>query len=355
MAIQKITVEEFLVLAKQYPVLDVRSPGEYTHAHIPGAYSFPLFTDEERKVVGTAYKQQSREVAIKIGLDYFGVKMRKMVEEVESIVVSHKPITTKTEEHSSSKTVLVHCWRGGMRSAGVAWVLDLYGFKVYTLVGGYKVFRHWVLEQFEKTYSFNVLGGYTGSGKTPVLEAMLKKGENVIDLEGLAHHKGSAFGALGMPKQPRQEMFENKLSLKLYDAAQQQKPIWVEDESQRIGEVNIPINLWRQMRAQTLYFLDIPFEERLKHITTEYGKQEKEKLVNAIIRIKKRLGGLEAKEAVGALIEDRTEDSFRILLSYYDKQYLKAMHNREGLEALLQKIPCVSVHESNMNQLLQPH
>ena len=195
---------------------------------------------------------------------------------------------------------------------------------------------------------------YTGSGKTPVLEAMLKKGENVIDLEGLAHHKGSAFGALGMPKQPRQEMFENKLSLKLYDAAQQQKPIWVEDESQRIGEVNIPINLWRQMRAQTLYFLDIPFEERLKHITAEYGKQEKEKLVNAIIRIKKRLGGLEAKEAVGALIEDRTEDSFRILLSYYDKQYLKAMHNREGLEALLQKIPCVSVHESNMNQLLQP-
>lgn len=352
MAIQKITVEEFLTLAKQHPVLDVRSPGEYTHAHIPGAYSFPLFIDEERKVVGTAYKQQSREVAIKIGLDYFGVKMRKMVEEAESIARSHKPVVKP--EPDNTKTILVHCWRGGMRSAGVAWLLDLYGFKVYTLVGGYKVFRHWVLEQFEKQYSFNVLGGYTGSGKTPVLEAMLKKGENVIDLEGLAHHKGSAFGALGMPKQPRQEMFENKLALKLSAAVQQQKPIWVEDESQRIGEVNIPINLWRQMRAQTLYFLDIPFEERLRHIAAEYGKQEKEKLVNAIIRIKKRLGGLEAKEAIGALIEDRIEDAFRILLSYYDKQYLKAMHNREGLEALLQKIPCVSVHESNMNQLLQP-
>lgn len=242
-----------------------------------------------------------------------------------------------------------------MRSAAVAWLLDLYGFNVYTLIGGYKLFRKWVLEQFEKPYSFNVLGGYTGSGKTYVLEAMLKKGENVIDLEGLAHHKGSAFGSLGMPKQPSQEMFENKLSLKLFAAAQLQKPVWLEDESQRIGEVNIPINLWRQMRAQTLYFLDIPFEERLKHITAEYGKQEKEKLVNAIIRIKKRLGGLETKEAIGALVEDRTEDSFRILLTYYDKQYLKAMHNREGLEALLQKIPCVSVHESNMNQLLQPH
>ncbi len=357
MAIHKITIEEFLALAKQHPVLDVRSPGEYAHAHIPNACSFPLFTDEERKVVGTAYKQQSREVAIKIGLDYFGVKMRKMVEEAESLVVSHQPLvkTTKTEEQPYSKTVLVHCWRGGMRSAGVGWLLDLYGFKVYTLVGGYKVFRHWVLEQFEKTYSFNVLGGYTGSGKTYVLEAMLTKGENVIDLEGLAHHKGSAFGALGMPKQPSQEMFENKLSLKLYAAAQQQKPIWVEDESQRIGEVNIPMNLWKQMRTSPLYFLDIPFEERLKHITAEYGKQHKENLVNAIIRIKKRLGGLETKEAIGALIEDRIEDSFRILLTYYDKHYLKAMHNREGLEALLQKISCVSVHESNMYQLLQLH
>lgn len=349
MAIHKLHIEDFLSFAKQHPVLDVRSPGEYNHAHIPGAYSFPLFTDDERKVVGTAYKQQSREQAIKIGLDYFGVKMRKMVEEAESLINSHKPAAGNT------KTILIHCWRGGMRSAAVAWLLDLYGFNVYTLIGGYKLFRKWVLEQFEKPYSFNVLGGYTGSGKTYVLEAMLKKGENVIDLEGLAHHKGSAFGSLGMPKQPSQEMFENKLSLKLFAAAQLQKPVWLEDESQRIGEVNIPINLWRQMRAQTLYFLDIPFEERLKHITAEYGKQEKEKLVNAIIRIKKRLGGLETKEAIGALVEDRTEDSFRILLTYYDKQYLKAMHNREGLEALLQKIPCVSVHESNMNQLLQPH
>jgi len=353
MAIHKLHIEDFLSFAKQHPVLDVRSPGEYNHAHIPGAYSFPLFTDDERKVVGTAYKQQSREQAIKIGLDYFGVKMRKMVEEAESIAGSHKPVVK--QESVATKTILIHCWRGGMRSAAVAWLLDLYGFNVYTLIGGYKLFRKWVLEQFEKPYSFNVLGGYTGSGKTYVLEAMLKKGENVIDLEGLAHHKGSAFGSLGMPKQPSQEMFENKLSLKLFAAAQLEKPVWLEDESQRIGEVNIPINLWRQMRAQTLYFLDIPFEERLKHITAEYGKQEKEKLVNAIIRIKKRLGGLETKEAIGALVEDRTEDSFRILLTYYDKQYLKAMHNREGLEALLQKIPCVSVHESNMNQLLQPH
>ncbi|HNJ96285.1 MAG TPA: rhodanese-like domain-containing protein, partial [Ferruginibacter sp.] len=171
MAIKKLTIEEFLALAKEFPVLDVRSPGEYNHAHIPGACSLPLFTDEERKVVGTTYKQQSREAAIKIGLDYFGVKMRRMVEEAESIATNHKPQTSNLK-HGTSNTVLVHCWRGGMRSAGVAWLLDLYGFKVYTLVGGYKAYRKWALAQFEKEYSFQIIGGFTGSGKTDVLRSL---------------------------------------------------------------------------------------------------------------------------------------------------------------------------------------
>jgi tRNA 2-selenouridine synthase len=186
-AITKLTVESFLELAEKHPVLDVRSPGEYQHAHIPGAYSLPLFTDEERKVVGTSYKKESRQQAIKIGLKYFGKKMVKMVEEVEVLVSSEQWLV------HSNKTVLVHCWRGGMRSAGVAWLLDLYGFKVYTLVGGYKMYRRWVLEQFAKDYPFVVIGGYTGSGKTKLLEALKAKGESVIDFEAIACHKGSAF------------------------------------------------------------------------------------------------------------------------------------------------------------------
>ncbi|MFZ1858338.1 MAG: rhodanese-like domain-containing protein, partial [Chitinophagaceae bacterium] len=135
MAIEKLHIEKFLELAKQHPVVDVRSPGEYAHAHIPGAYSLPLFTDEERKLVGTAYKQQSREQAIKIGLDFFGGKMRKMVEEVEQFGIRSSELNSANTQLKTqhSKTVLVHCWRGGMRSAGVAWLLDLYGFKVYTL------------------------------------------------------------------------------------------------------------------------------------------------------------------------------------------------------------------------------
>ena len=232
MAVTKLLIDEFIVLSKQYPVFDVRSEGEFEHAHIPGAHSLPLFNNAERKIVGTAYKQESKQKAIKIGLKYFGVKMVKMVEAVEQLT-----------EDANTKTVLVHCWRGGMRSAGVAWLLDLYGFKVYTLVGGYKTYRNWVLKQFDLTYPIQIVGGYTGSGKTEVLQELSNRGELVIDLEGLAHHKGSAFGALGQPPQPRQEMFENLLAAQLSDKAvllTSEKVIWLEDESQRIGEVNIP-------------------------------------------------------------------------------------------------------------------
>ncbi len=354
MAVKKITIEEFLLLADRYPVLDVRSPGEFKHAHIEHAYSFPLFSDEERKTVGTAYKQESRQKAIKIGLDYFGVKMRKMVEEAEQLVEAHLGAKRKKSDAApADKTVLVHCWRGGMRSGAVAWLLDLYGFEVYTLVGGYKTFRRWALDQFEKTYRFKVLGGYTGSGKTYLLDELIKKQESVIDLEGLAKHKGSAFGNLGMPPQPSQEQFENLLALRLWKASTSEKAIWVEDESQRIGDVNIPITLWKQMRQHPLLFVDIPFEARLSFLVEEYGKHERERLVNAVIRIKKRLGGLETKEAVNALIEDRVADCFRILLTYYDKWYLKGMHNRDQLEALLVRIPCETVTVSNIDLLIQ--
>src|SRR4029077_3168588 len=196
-------------LAKEYPVLDVRSPGEYQHGHIPGAYSLSLFSDEERKIVGTAYKQESREKAIKLGLAFFGKKMVNMVEEVETLVANHKLADTI---NSKPRHVLVHCWRGGMRSAGVAWLLDLYGFTVYTLVGGYKAYRNWVLKQFDKEYNLHVLGGYTGSGKTQPIQQLARQGEIIIDLEKIANHKGSAFGNLERNPQPSQEMFENELA-----------------------------------------------------------------------------------------------------------------------------------------------
>ncbi len=367
MAIEKLHIEKFLELAKQHPVLDVRSPGEYKHAHIPGAHSLPLFTDEERKIVGTAYKQESREQAIKIGLDFFGVKMRKMVEEVESIVSGLElSVENPKPRTQNSNTVLVHCWRGGMRSAGVAWLLDLYGFKVYTLVGGYKKFRNYVLDTFKLPFQFNILGGYTGSGKTELLKTLKEKGETIIDLEGIANHKGSAFGSIGMPLQPGQEMFENLLSCELRDVecevnsqeltTDTQHPtsaIWLEDESQRIGQVNIPHELWKVMRQSSVYFLDIPFEERLKHIVQEYGQLDTEKVADAIGRISQKLGHLNAKTAILLLKEGKITESFDILLKYYDKHYFKSLHNREGINSLLRTVDCKSVIPENADQLIR--
>jgi tRNA 2-selenouridine synthase len=354
-----------LGLAEQYPVLDVRSPAEYQQAHIPGAYSLPLFTDEERKVVGTAYKQQSRETAIKIGLDYFGPKMRLIVEAVEKLVGSRE-LTVKTNISATdsglptpdselatpnSRLVLLHCWRGGMRSAAIAWLLDLYGFKVITLIGGYKKFRQYVLEIFEQPFVFNILGGYTGSGKTEVLRQLQLNGEKVIDLEDLANHKGSAFGNLGMPAQPSQEMFENLLAIALRTQKELATPIWLEDESQRIGLNNIPQPLWNNMRQSPVFFLEIPFEERLKFIVQWYGQQHKDRLTEAIQRIQKRLGGLETKTAIAFLTENNTTECFRILLKYYDKYYSKSLHNREGLDKVLTTIPSNQVN-SKLNAAL---
>lgn len=354
MAAEKIHIEKFLELAKHHPVIDVRSPGEYNHAHIPGAQTLPLFTDEERKVVGTTYKQQSREAAIKIGLDYFGPKMRSIMEEAERIIGNRQYAIDKPTNSSDTLPIanclLIYCWRGGMRSGAVSWLLDMYGFKVYTLTGGYKKFRNHVLDTFKLPFELNIVGGYTGSAKTESLRVLKESGNAVVDLEGLARHKGSAFGSIGMPKQPTQEMFENLLALELRQF--HASPIWMEDESQRIGLVNIPHELWNRMRSSPLYFLDIPFEERLKHITEEYGCLDKEKMIEAIGRIREKLGGLNAKTAIQLLEEGNTLESFRILLEYYDKFYLKGLHNREGLNSLLQRVECKSVIPENASQLI---
>lgn len=366
MAITKIDVEDFFNLSKKHPVIDVRSEGEYAHAHIPGSVSLPLFNNEERKVVGTAYKQQSRKTAIKTGLDYFGKKMTTMVEDVEKLVEERNK-----KKASVENIVLIHCWRGGMRSGALAWLLDLYGFKVYALVGGYKAFRNWVLNQFERDYNFLILGGYTGSGKTYILNELKQRGEYTIDLEHLANHKGSSFGNIGLPAQPSQEMFENMLAVELDDSCkllddrnleadrlttnnlQLTTPIWLEDESKRIGSVNIPASLWNAIRQKPVYFLEIDFEERLDHIVDEYGKLNKAELVNAIIRIQKKLGGLETKNAINFLVENDVKECFRILLTYYDKQYLKGLNNHEASASLIRKVDCKKVDPGNIVPLLK--
>jgi len=344
--ITKYNIEEFLPLTQTQLVLDVRSPGEYEHAHIPNAISLPLFTDEERKVIGTAYKQESRERAIKIGLECFGKNMLSMVERVEELL---------KEKKSSSREVGVHCWRGGMRSSAVAWLLDLYGFKVYLLAGGYKMYRRWVLQQFEQQYNLGIIGGYTGSNKTGIIHELQKTNEQVIDLEGLANHKGSAFGNLENAKQPSQEQFENLLATQLYHCSSQNgdKKIWLENESQRIGLLNIPQSFFKLFNAQSVYFIDVPFEERLKNLVQLYGNYSKESLINAIMRITKKLGGLEAKTAINFLLDDDIYSCFSLLLKYYDKLYLKTAEKRKQDEKQITYIRCPNTDaKTNLQKLL---
>jgi tRNA 2-selenouridine synthase len=331
----KLDITEFLEFSRNHPVLDVRSPAEYDHAHIPGALSFPIFNNDERKIIGTAYKQESREKAIKIGLDFFGKKMVRFVEEAEKII---------SEKKDASREIGVHCWRGGMRSAAIAWLLDLYGFKVVLLTGGYKAYRKWTLQQFEKNYDLLILGGYTGGNKTGVIHELRKLSTPVIDLEDLAKHMGSAFGNLDNILQPSQEHFENLLAKELSEQSLKNEPIWLEGESQRLGNINIPFVFYKNMRSVPLVFLDIPFDQRLEHITEHYGKFEKEKLINAIVRIKKKLGGLEAKNAISALLEDDVKSCFSILLAYYDRLYNKSTHENKESERQITYIHSDSVN-----------
>jgi tRNA 2-selenouridine synthase len=353
MPIEKIDIENFLQLSETFPVLDVRSPGEYSHAHIPGAISVPIFTDEQRKIIGTAYTQQSRQIAVDHGLGFFSERMKIIPGEAEKLYAPNNGINT-------NKTFLVHCWRGGMRSGAVAWLLSLYGYQIYLLEGGYKAFRNWALAQFEKEYSLKVLGGFTGSGKTEILKELKEKGENVIDLEKLAHHKGSAFGSLGEEKQPAPEMFENQLAIELWKIDREHNGdgytktnIWVEDESAHIGTVGVPKPFWNQMRKSTLYFLDIPFEERLKNIVKNYGVFKKEDLTQCVLKISKRLGGLNSTNAIHFINEGKMSEGFSILLKYYDKMYAESLQKRDHPEALIKKIPCKDTALKNSLHLLE--
>ena len=313
MSANYINIKEVLLQKENLPLLDVRTAAEFEQAHIPGALSFPIFSNEERAIIGTAYKKQSREVAVKMGLDFFGPRMSSVVSAAEKIC------------EGKEKKIMVHCWRGGMRSGAMSWLLDFYGFEVQVLTGGYKSYRQLALEQFKQPYDFKILGGYTGTGKTVLLKKMQEKNVPLIDLEDLAKHKGSAFGSMAVP-QPSQEMFENLLAEQLIK--NENKTCWLEDESQRIGDVKIPDTIWKTMRAAPVYFVDLPFDVRLRHIMKDYGSMKPENIIAATERITKRLGPQHARQAIIFVKEGDIKACFDILLKYYDVQYGRGLEKR---------------------------
>lgn len=296
-----------------FVLLDVRSPGEYSRGHIPGAISFPLFTDQERAVVGTIYKQQGKDEAVLEGLRIVGPKMAGFVEEATRL--------------SPNKKVMLQCWRGGMRSSSVAWLLKQAGFETRVVKGGYKAYRADIHQFLNQKFPFLVITGPTGSKKTKILQALRDKGEQVIDLETLANHKGSAFGALGMEPQPSIEQFENQLHVEL-SSMDFNKRIWIEDESRKIGTVVLHEGFWKQVKSVPVLLVNLSIQERIEFLVNEYGNFPAEKLEESILKIAKRLGGQHVKAALEALELGDLAQVASIALNYYDKAYLYALENR---------------------------
>ncbi len=330
--VQLITIATYYESFSQLPLIDVRSPGEYAKGHVPGATNIPLFSNEERAAVGTCYVQESREQAIALGYTYVNPKLNAFI--------------TDSRKVAGDGPVVVHCWRGGMRSKSFAEHLAANGFQeVYLIEGGYKAFRRHVLAYFEQPLPLKVLGGYTGSGKTKVLQVLQEKGEQVVDLEAIAHHKGSAFGSIGEQAQPTVEHFENKL-FEAFHALHPVKDIWVEDESMNIGHAKMPKSLYLQIRSAVLYFMDVPLDGRLQLLVGDYAQYGNAVLEEALLKIKKRLGGKNLQDALHYLKEDNYAEVARIALQYYDKAYKTGMGARKAEKVVRIAVPGADAEEN---------
>jgi tRNA 2-selenouridine synthase len=331
-------------LSGEGPIVDVRSPTEFQQGHVPGARNLPLFSDEQRAAVGTTYKQQGRQAAVQLGLELVGPRLGELAAQ----------LTTWASDHDPSAPLRLHCWRGGMRSESVAWLAGRLDLPVLLLDGGYKAFRRWVLERFEASWPIHLLGGRTGSGKTDLLLALADQGAAVIDLEGLAHHRGSSFGSLGMPPQPSTEHYENQIAVALdrYRDAQQ---IWLEAESAQVGRCRIPASLWNQMQQAPLLEVQRPLHERLEQLVAVYGVQEPQALYEATQRIARRLGPQRTTAALEAIEESRWADAARQMLDYYDRCYDHELqrHGQSDQQRLLGRkdLACLSA-EAAATQLI---
>ena len=302
-----IPVLQFVEAYPNAPVIDTRSPGEYLKGHIPGAVNIPLFENEERTEIGITYKLQGKETAVKEGLKIVGPKMATLIEDLEKIT------------HSKSTTVKIYCWRGGMRSSSMAWLFETAGYECVVLEYGYKSYRNLMTRLFDR-FQIILLGGETGAGKTKVLQELYKAGEQVVDLEKLANHKGSAFGAIGEAEQPTYEHFQN-LVIEAFLKLNQEKRVFLEDESSHIGKVGLPENLWRKMKSSPVVCISVKLQDRIGNLVADYGHYDKSELESGILKIGKKLGGQHEKSAIANLQNGDLGAVAGILLHYYDKTY----------------------------------
>ena len=304
-----LTIDD--VLSTDGVLLDVRSPKEYGQGHVPHALNLPLFSDDERAEIGTLYRVEGRQSAVCRGLNLVGGRMEALARQLMAASAGHKGLPLR-----------LYCWRGGMRSSSVAWLASTLDLPVVVVKGGYKAYRRWALQRMEMPWPIRLLGGRTGAGKTDLLLALKARGVAVVDLEGLAHHRGSSFGGLGLPPQPSNEQFENVLAASLH-ALREAKEIWLEAESAQVGRCRIPAGLWRQMQAAPLLEVRRPLETRLSQLVATYGQQEKGALLEATARIRKRLGPQRTAAAMEAIQRGAMGEACAQMLDYYDRCYDK--------------------------------
>ena len=312
-------------------VIDVRSPAEFADDHIPGAVNMPVMSNDERAEVGTLYKQQSAFIARKRGA---AIAARNIASHIDS-VLSDKP---------AGFTPLIHCWRGGQRSRAFAHICSEIGWPCYLLDGGYKYYRRAVLtglETFPQNLTFIMISGRTGNAKTALLSELAGHGAQILDLEKAAAHRGSLLGALPDAPQPSQRLFESHLYQQLHGLSSK-KPVFVESESSRIGELQIPRDIWKKMATACQITIDTPRPARAAFLMAGYDH-----LMRDETAIKKLIGGMGLRLGVDRMAywrslldgKDWTTLAMDILEHHYDPAYDRSVskHNRDQIAIITQE------------------
>jgi len=296
--------------------VDVRAPIEFAQGHIPGAVNIPIFADDERAEIGTVYKQVDRDTALALGEKIARPKVDGILAEIKALLPAD---------------LVIYCWRGGKRSGEICRVVNEAGIPARRIHGGYKAYRKGIRSFIESPRNLLMLGGKTGSGKTAMLLGLKEKGVQVVDLEGLANHKGSVFGHINEAPQPTTEQFENNFCDELQKTDPKQV-LLLENESHLIGTVHLPQPLLLQMRAAPLLIVDVPIEARIDRLVQEYTNTDKQELIKATERIARKLTQPKLLEVTAFLEQGDFRSACAILLGYYDYYYNRGIDKRKNQE-----------------------
>jgi len=315
-------------------IIDVRSPAEFKEDHIPGAINLPVLNDEERSRVGTIYKQVNPFQAKKLGAALVSANISRAIE---------KNLIDRDKDYQP----LIYCWRGGQRSMSMATILSRIGWKTTILDGGYKTYRAGVRKAIEEKCSqldLMVISGLTGTGKTEILKQLYSRGEQVIDLEGLANHRGSLLGAEPDQPQPSQKYFESLL-VQHISGFTPSKMTWIESESNKIGNIHCPESLWLKMKTAKTIEITADMNERIKYLLAQYPQlTESPELLKAKINPLNHHYGKKQIQAWHKMIDHKQWNEFvsSILENHYDPSYQRSISNNERTMAGKFNLPTIN-------------